>query len=404
MTAYASSPKLNDSLGAMLLATCPDSIIVTDGSGLITEWNPAAEKAFVCPRHEALGNSFLDFLFATSSTESQAQDPTSTSIETIATRSDGSTFPCTVTIANLRGAAKILYVRELKVPISDSADANGARVSSEALPGEPIRELLDLTELAENAVAEVVSPRTIVVVDDCPDIRDYLSSALTLDGRFDVLPFACGSEAVAYLENTGAALVLLDMELGSEKGDEIARRLRELEHHKTTPILAMTGHPGSEYRERSQAAGCNDHLVKPLTHERIVAVIDEQLSAQSGGPLVGRTSDDRVQSRIEELIPDFLASQKNQADRIAELIDTPWPGADQLREVRDLGHQLKGCGTTFGFEPISHLGGRIESAAEDCDQQELQSLTRELRHYLEQALADTSEAPVKALPGAMLES
>jgi len=50
-----------DRIGQTLLTTVSDAIIATDRSGIISFWNPGAERIFRCPAADALGKS-LDII------------------------------------------------------------------------------------------------------------------------------------------------------------------------------------------------------------------------------------------------------------------------------------------------------------------------------------------------------
>jgi CheY-like chemotaxis protein len=52
-------------------------------------------------------------------------------------------------------------------------------------------------------------------------------------------------------------------------GYEVARRLRGRNAHGPIHLVALTGYGQKDDRERSRAAGFNDHLVKPVTPEAL---------------------------------------------------------------------------------------------------------------------------------------
>lgn len=54
----------------------------------------------------------------------------------------------------------------------------------------------------------------------------------------------------------------------------------------------------------------------------------------------------------------------------------------EMREVRTLGHNLKGSGTSFGLPELSRLGRLLEAAAGTAGQDYVRRLLDELRRYL----------------------
>jgi len=108
----------------------------------------------------------------------------------------------------------------------------------------------------------------VLVVDDDADAADSIAMLLRLNGH---------SVEVAYTALAGleAALrlvpdvILLDIGLPRMNGYEIARRIRSDPALRQTRLLALSGFGRAEDRERSRAAGFDDHLVKPASFEAL---------------------------------------------------------------------------------------------------------------------------------------
>jgi hypothetical protein len=71
-------------------------------------------------------------------------------------------------------------------------------------------------------------------------------------------------------------VVLLDLGLPGMGGLEVARRLRGFPELSGLRIVALTGLSEPRERNRSAAAGIDDHLVKPAELEAIMQAIDTQ--------------------------------------------------------------------------------------------------------------------------------
>ena len=102
----------------------------------------------------------------------------------------------------------------------------------------------------------------ILVVDD--DL-DYLHSlaALLRDKGHEVWFAINGYAALEAASHFHPQLVLLDMGLPDMDGCEVARRLKRLAAF-VAPIVAVTARSSEADRQRSFAAGCVGHLVKPV--------------------------------------------------------------------------------------------------------------------------------------------
>ena len=56
-------------------------------------------------------------------------------------------------------------------------------------------------------------------------------------------------------------------------GYEVAKRLRSMPELQDVKLIALTGYGQTEDRQRTQAAGFDDHLVKPVELETLQAAL-----------------------------------------------------------------------------------------------------------------------------------
>jgi CheY-like chemotaxis protein len=63
-------------------------------------------------------------------------------------------------------------------------------------------------------------------------------------------------------------VVILDIGMPGMDGYEVARRLRQSLGQKLM-IICLSGHGTPEHRQRSQAAGCYHHLLKPADPDEL---------------------------------------------------------------------------------------------------------------------------------------
>ncbi|HLJ91893.1 MAG TPA: ATP-binding protein [Gemmataceae bacterium] len=103
----------------------------------------------------------------------------------------------------------------------------------------------------------------ILVVDDNKDAAQSLALLLKLCGQ-DVRTANDGPAALEIARTYVPEIVLLDIGLPHMDGLEVARRLRHDLGLKDTLLVALTGYGQEEDRRRSEEAGFNAHLVKPL--------------------------------------------------------------------------------------------------------------------------------------------
>jgi two-component system cell cycle response regulator DivK len=104
----------------------------------------------------------------------------------------------------------------------------------------------------------------ILLIEDEPDTRELVRLTLELDGH-DVDEAGTAEEGIVQARQNRPDLILMDLSLaGKFDGLEATKRLRADPAFDQTPIIALTAHAMQSDRERSLAAGCDDHWTKPI--------------------------------------------------------------------------------------------------------------------------------------------
>jgi len=125
------------------------------------------------------------------------------------------------------------------------------------------QELTSTTEPAVATPAEKVPARRILVVDDNEDAATSLAALLRLKGH-DVRVAFSGPTALQTALSFRPQVVFLDIGMPSMDGYEVAARFRDQPHGKDVMLVAVSGWGQPNDRQRSQSAGFDDHLVKPV--------------------------------------------------------------------------------------------------------------------------------------------
>lgn len=112
----------------------------------------------------------------------------------------------------------------------------------------------------------------VLVVDDNRDSALSLAMLLDLAGHQTRQAFD-GLEAVAAAAEFSPDLVLLDIGLPKLNGYEAARRIRQTAAGKRLTLVAVTGWGQDDDRRRSQDAGFDTHMVKPVDHATLMRLI-----------------------------------------------------------------------------------------------------------------------------------
>jgi DNA-binding response OmpR family regulator len=120
----------------------------------------------------------------------------------------------------------------------------------------------------------------ILIVDDNRDIVELVRRVLRIEGH-EVVIARDGLEALQQEAATNPDLVILDVNLPVFDGWEVCRRIKA---RRDVPVLLLTVRAERADLERSQAAGADDHLLKPFeigAFLKRIAAISARVSAAS---------------------------------------------------------------------------------------------------------------------------
>jgi len=105
--------------------------------------------------------------------------------------------------------------------------------------------------------------RRVLIVDDNTDAATSLAMLLSCQGHQAEAAHSA-REALEKVESLKPEIVLLDIGLPVMNGYQLAKRLRALPKLSGLRLIALTGYGQTDDRQRSLAAGFDDHLVKPV--------------------------------------------------------------------------------------------------------------------------------------------
>jgi two-component system CheB/CheR fusion protein len=119
------------------------------------------------------------------------------------------------------------------------------------------------------------SPRVVskvLIVEDNADVRSMLHTLLELEGH-DVQEAADGGQGLETLAREPFDVALIDIGLPGIDGYELARRARSSCGRRCPRLVALTGYGRASDREAVQAAGFDEHLVKPCDPDDLFRVL-----------------------------------------------------------------------------------------------------------------------------------
>jgi signal transduction histidine kinase len=147
--------------------------------------------------------------------------------------------------------------------------------------GQPIQQLSALEQSMTNAEGPARTQRRILVADDNNDALESLATLLQLSGH-EVYTAANGAMALESAEQHRPEVALLDIGMPKLDGYEVARRIRAQPWGQRITLVALTGWGQDSDRRRSQEAGFDSHLVKPLDLDKLTELLAALPVAGSG--------------------------------------------------------------------------------------------------------------------------
>lgn len=84
-----------------------------------------------------------------------------------------------------------------------------------------------------------------------------------------------------------------------------------------------------------------------------------------------------VQKDLEDLVPTFMSNRTKEIEALRAALDK-----GDMEKLRQLGHRMKGVGTSYGFEKVSALGKVIEDSAKATDKAALEGCLADYADYL----------------------
>lgn len=115
----------------------------------------------------------------------------------------------------------------------------------------------------------------ILLADDAPAIRSFISTLLRKMGYLDILEAEDGGAAWATLRSTEVDLLLTDWNMPVMSGLELLEKVRHQPGYEHLPVLIFTGRNTKDDVVNAVRSGASGYLVKPFTVEQFTAKVRE---------------------------------------------------------------------------------------------------------------------------------
>jgi CheY-like chemotaxis protein len=167
----------------------------------------------------------------------------------------------------------------------------------------------------ESSTMSRTEDKTILVVDDEEDIREYLSTVLE-DAGFNVVTAADGEEALRRVETAVPDFISLDLVMPRKSGLKFLYDIRRRQEWRNIPVVVVTAHAHDDLGRKDfqdiftgkSLSGPSFYLEKPVDPDRYVGLICEKLGIEFLGN-VDETDSARLRSEAHDLINELDASK-----------------------------------------------------------------------------------------------
>lgn len=181
------------------------------------------------------------------------------------------------------------------------------------------------------------SEKRILVVDDEPDVRNFLAACLE-DAGFNVETAVDGVDALEKVEVFSPDLMTLDMVMPRMPGIKVLRELRKQKKWAKLPIIIITAHArddmGSDQIKEFMALTANVRpkviLDKPISTANLIKIACDILGVEWKGA------------------EDVSESLTDERDKLAKLLKEA--DSDTLKKIRDMLNKKKKTEPYFLFE------------------------------------------------------
>jgi CheY-like chemotaxis protein len=151
------------------------------------------------------------------------------------------------------------------------------------------------------------------------EINQQVAVALLQEVGADVTIADNGVEAIRCLKTGQFTGILTDIQMPEMDGYELTRFVRSREDYADLPVIAMTAHAMSGYREKCLAAGMNDYISKPIDQKDLYETLLRQVgrggkatgagAGAGAGAGTGAVTEDKIHARVHLVIKNKAAPQ-----------------------------------------------------------------------------------------------
>ncbi|WP_027092319.1 response regulator transcription factor [Cohnella thermotolerans] len=122
--------------------------------------------------------------------------------------------------------------------------------------------------------------KTLLIVDDEPRTRQGIRKTLEAwsAGRFNIETAASGVEALEWLKDHPAHLIITDVRMPEIGGLQMLEAMQDRPHRPV--VIVISGHAEFDYAQKAIQLGVVEYLLKPLDKTKLIRAVEKALEAE----------------------------------------------------------------------------------------------------------------------------
>ncbi|WP_414563284.1 MULTISPECIES: response regulator [unclassified Anabaena] len=221
---------------------------------------------------------------------------------------EGTTFTLWLVIGN----SHLPPEQILETPV----ELNTSRASVELADLELVESTTDTIEIITKEISSNSdtpqgihsTQHSILVVDDNPDLRIYVSDILRRHG-YQVITARNGYEGFGKAQENTPSLIVTDLMMPLVTGLEMIQMIRKEENLRGTPIILLTAKVDEETRIESTEHGADAYLAKPFNDRELLAEVRNLLALKANERRVVELNTYLTESVLKRFLPTALVQK-----------------------------------------------------------------------------------------------
>jgi YesN/AraC family two-component response regulator len=158
--------------------------------------------------------------------------------------------------------------------------------------------------------------KQILIVDDEPRTREGIAKTLKMwaSGRYEISTASSGLEAMTWLKEHEAQLLITDIKMPEMSGLDLVEQLKRLS--LTPVVIILSGYSDFEYARRALKNGVVDYLLKPIDKGKLIQAVEGALKKEEWNEQF-----DRMKRLVDPKLLEVIHQDKTYNSHVQKALD-----------------------------------------------------------------------------------